>query len=505
MKKIINLYLASEIEYRRGLANMLINEGVVDFCLTDHLPWTDQPDHDERIVTVDHNPSADAEYDTVCDIDSLPAISADLMIKMLPYESMAIKMGMRRFSYPTTEYEEEKRKYLQHLRYWNYMFDKYGINLIVTHNIPHSQGKFVIYGLARVRGIPMLIWHRSGLLDERCFWGRDLSDIGSNIGKKYDEIMKMDVKGVFLDDDIKRAYESCIQGENDFISKEHRKIKNDLTSIYENSYKNMRNDLVKQFFMTIIKSLYKKGDLSLYKKRAPEFRRCKRQLRARNYYKRHLCYGVNAYNKMTSEVDYSKKYIIFFLQIYPEASTLPLAGEFAEQYNSIQLLARIAEGFDIDVYIKEHPRSVYRSKDFYDDLSRIKNVRFINTFESTDKLIRNSVAVATQTGTCILESVAKKIPVLVFGRGYFWKNCPGLFEVRSEEQGRGILEIILSDKIIINDDDVIRYFYAIQTESIHGENAVEQRKRVLNDNYGTKPYYEEERVELIKSFISEEC
>ena len=79
----INLYLASEYEYRRGLANRLIDENVVDFCLTDHLPWTYSPEHDDRIVEIDHRPSHLAEYDEVCDINELPAVSKELMEKIV--------------------------------------------------------------------------------------------------------------------------------------------------------------------------------------------------------------------------------------------------------------------------------------------------------------------------------------------------------------------------------------------------------------------------------------
>ncbi len=498
----INLYLASEYEYRRGLAHKLLEENVIDFCLTDHLPWTDAPASDDRIVTVNHNPSGNAEYSEVCDINELPALSKDLMEKMLPYESMAIKMGLRRFNYPTTEYEEEKRKYLQHLRFWNYMFDKYNINLIVTHCIPHSQGKFVVYALAKVRKIPMLIWHRS-LFDGRCFWGGSLEEIGKSVGEKYLELTKNGINDFVLDEDIQQAYSRWGMVKQEYkTEKKKRNVqqRNLVQNIYENGYKNQRNEYYKKSIRSKLRFLLKKESFEEHASKDIIFRLYRRQLRATKYYKKYQCCDVDEYNKIAGDPDYSKKFICFLPQVSPEASTIPLAGVFAEQYNSIQLLARAAEKEGVYVYVKEHPHNVYRSKDFYEQIVTIKNVKLIKTTVPSEELLKNCLAMATQTGSILLEALCQHKPSIVFGNGYYWKNCPGIFEMTDEDQGAELIGELING-IEIKDEDVKRYFYAIQLESIKEVSEFEETKRIQDDKYEITPFPLEDRVDLIKRFI----
>ena len=500
----INLYLASEFEYRRGLAHKLLDENVIDFCLADHLPWTEKPEEDERIVTVDHRPSGNDEYDIVCDLNELPMVSKELMEAMLPYESMAIHIGMRRFNYPTTEYDEEKRKYLQHLRYWNYMLDKYRINLIVTHCIPHSQGKFVVYGLAKVRKIPMLIWHQEGFFSERCIWGNSLENLGRNIGKRYVELSSKGVNNFSFDEDIERAYHACLAKP---IKQDKKKydslIRKSNSANYDNGYKYKKKEYARQYFKSIAKSIIKTGGLSQHYSKGTWFRLYRRHLKAVKYFKRHLCCSIEQYDKIAKNADYSSRYILFLPQVYPEASVIPAAGVFGEQYNSIQLLARAAEKNGVLVYVKEHPHLPYRTKDFYDEIKNIKNVRLIKTSEFTYDLIQHSIAVSTQTGTCIIEAMGIGKPVLVFGQGYLWKDAPGLFEISDENQGSEIIKSIMNG-ITINPDDVKRYFYAIQLETLKEVDVEKNRERVKNDAYVIETFPLDDRVALIKRFISEE-
>lgn len=496
------MYLASEYEYRRGLANRLLDENVIDFCLTDHLPWTESPKHDDRIVEIDHRPSHIAEYDEVCDINELPAVSKELMEKMLPYESMAIKIGMRRLDKPTTEYEEEKRKYLQHLRYWNYMFDKYNINLVVTHCIPHSQGMYVKYGLAKVRNIPFLLWHANGTFINRLSWGDSLESIGAEVGKKYLELCKYSIENVILDDDIERDYEiiKCPPRRTSRERYDKRIIKSNIKNI-DKGYKNQKKTYIRKLVRSIIRSIVKTQSLRYYREKEYWFRMNKRHFIAYRYYKKHNELSVRDYNRIAVAPDYSKEYVLYLPQVTPEANTMPLAGVFAEQYNSIQLLARAAQREGLYVYVKEHPHCPGRSKDFYREIVGIKNVRLIKTNEMSYDLMKNSIGVATQTGTCTWEALVMGKPVFVFGSGYHWKKCPGVYEIEDEEQGSRVIRDVLSGKFVFSEKEIKRYLYAFQLESLKEVSQEEEYKRVFDDNYKIPPFDLTDRVELIKKFI----
>lgn len=503
----INLYLASEYEYRRGLAHKLLEENVIDFCLVDHLPWTNAPEADDRIVTVNHVPSGNEEYSLVCDINELPTVSKELMEKMLPYESMALHIGMRRFNYPTTEYDEEKRKYLQHLRYWNYMFDKYKINLIVTHCIPHSQGMYVVYGLAQVKKIPMLIWHQTGgLFNNRCVWGYSLESLGKSIGERYIALSQNQENEDFeLDDDIKDAYNSVKpefdKGERTKYDLKMRKRNND---IYLKGYKFKKKLYINSYLRAVAKSIIRTGGIQQYRNNATWFRLTRRHLFAVKYFVRHLSCTISEYDRMAENADYSQKYILYLPQVYPEASVIPAAGVFGEQYNSIQMLARAAEKKGAFVYVKEHPQLPYRPWNFYSEIASIKNVKLIKSTEYSYDLMQNCLAVATQTGTCILEAIIMHKPVLVFGSGYFWKKAPGLFEITAESQGADVIEMLLNG-YDISDADVKRYFYAIQLETLKEVDGEETYKRILDDSYVPEPFPLDDRINLIKSMIEEYC
>lgn len=499
----VNLYLASEYEYRRGLANRLLEEDIIDFCLADHFPWTESPDHDDRIVEVDHRPSANDEYKIVCDMNELPAVSKDLIERMQPYESMAIKMGMRFLNMPITEYEEEKRKYLQHLRYWNYMLDHYHINLIVTHNTPHSQGKYVVYALSRVKKIPMLIWDACGTFGQRRFWGDSLSSIGKSVGDRYLELTRKRVNDFVLEDDIINDYDIL---KNKVIISERKqydtKIITDRATFYAKSYKDKRRRYIYQYFRQICRSIIKTRSLDLFNQNRQWFRICRRRFYAYQYYKRHLECPISEYNKIAKTADMTQRYIVFFLQVFPEANVMPRAGVFSEQYNSIQLLARAADRCGVYVYVKEHPHNPGRSWDFYDEIRYIRNVILIKTNVLSQELIENSLGVATQSGTCIWEAISLKKPVFAFGNAHYWKHCPGVIDIVDEEQGESVIRKAI-EGIKIEEADIKRYLFAIQLETLKEVNPEEEIMRVMDNSYKIPEFDLSDRVRLIKSFISQ--
>lgn len=93
----------------------------------------------------------------IVDFNEIPALSKELMEDMLPYESMCLKLGMRETGFPIAEYEEQKIMYHKHLRFWNYVIEKYNINSLYIDEVPHYQYTYIIYALAQVKKIPTLI------------------------------------------------------------------------------------------------------------------------------------------------------------------------------------------------------------------------------------------------------------------------------------------------------------------------------------------------------------
>lgn len=126
-------------------------------------------------------------------------------------------------------------------------------------------------------------------------------------------------------------------------------------------------------------------------------------------------------------------YVYFALHFQPEATTSPLGGIYVDQYFAILMLARsLPEG--VDVIVKEHPRQHFwqRFPEFYKVLKEEPNVKFAHKTTDSLELTKNSLAVATITGTVGWEALFNEKPVFLFGT-IFYENLKGVVKVTDQE------------------------------------------------------------------------
>ena len=126
--------------------------------------------------------------------------------------------------------------------------------------------------------------------------------------------------------------------------------------------------------------------------------------------------------------DFEKKYVCCLLHVDPEASIQNVVV-IDSQIAVIKMLSdALPEGWF--VYVKEHPAQYdinndpsyyhmwdgqfFRSKSFYKKIASIPHVKIVPTETPSGELADHAQAVASITGTVLLESVLKKEPVLVF-------------------------------------------------------------------------------------------
>ena len=139
-----------------------------------------------------------------------------------------------------------------------------------------------------------------------------------------------------------------------------------------------------------------------------------------NYYFRYL----NS-QKYYKNPDMSLKYVYLPLHYQPEASTIVCAQKYEKQLFFIDSIAKSLPA-DTVLYVKEHYALIgHRDKHFYKQLNNYPNIRIISPFESSAELIKNSVAVATLTGTAGWEAMLLRKPVILGGHIYF-DNAPGV-------------------------------------------------------------------------------
>ena len=114
------------------------------------------------------------------------------------------------------------------------------------------------------------------------------------------------------------------------------------------------------------------------------------------------------------------RYGIYFLHLQPEANTMPEAGIYYDQF---QLIKKLSDAMpsDMTLLVKEHPSTFssacdtrYRPKGFYARLCEIRNVKICPLDSSPFSLIDNSKFVASISGMCMTEALARSIPVISF-------------------------------------------------------------------------------------------
>jgi hypothetical protein len=123
-----------------------------------------------------------------------------------------------------------------------------------------------------------------------------------------------------------------------------------------------------------------------------------------------------------------ERYVYFPLHLQPELTTAALGGIYADQLLAVEALSAWVPK-DCAIYLKENPKQTekQRGPHFYQRLRALPNVRLLGRQENSVDLMRNSVGVATITGTAGWEALFVGKPVLVFGSAWY-REFPGVLE-----------------------------------------------------------------------------
>jgi hypothetical protein len=167
------------------------------------------------------------------------------------------------------------------------------------------------------------------------------------------------------------------------------------------------------------------------------------------------------YDKNVTDVNYDSKFVFFALHYQPEATTLPLGGVFDNQLLALKILSEsIPE--DWTIYVKEHPRQLstknigtrnirkgftlerrhFRSKEDYNKMLRMKNVRLVSLREDSKELTRKSIFAATITGSVAWESLLARKACMIFGHSWN-SSCNSCYMVTSVDDCKQAILAIL--------------------------------------------------------------
>lgn len=341
-------------------------------------------------------------------------------------ESTCLKMMDRNYKSPIKyrRYEFRKRTYLAQLASAYSILTTHRFDQVLFSLTPHNTFDYIIHHLAQRLGI------------------------------KSSFFAQIQVKDSFFHaTDIKQIYHQILPALENNPS-------TDLPEHLENEIAD-RNGSSKPFYMTRANLSWKQ---IIYRKQ-------KRILRLHSYTQ--TIFAIPPYLSYLTcpklHAPPKSKYVYFALHFQPEATTSPMGGIYVDQYFAILMLARsLPEG--VDVVVKEHPRQRMwqRTCEFYSVLKAEKNVKFAHKKVDSLELTRNSLAVATITGTVGWEAIFNKKPVFIFGN-VFYRFLKGVVHVTDQNSITAAIDQIESDKFEYASEQNIRaYLSAIHQVSYTG-------------------------------------
>jgi hypothetical protein len=375
-------------------------------------------------------------------------IDEELIEKMSDCEVVMLKMMDRLPQNLSLSYEDRKRLYLKHLRFWNHVIENNSIDLFLFSSPPHETYDYVIYSLCKLKKIPTILFFQTRVFDTITMF-EDVEENVYGMQAKYQELLEkyesVDESLISLSGRFKKDFEMNME-QKDPVRFEMLREKP--------SHNNLSLRLKKFDFYRIGKFI-RKG--ILVKKIINYFDRTNRDDRILQFYKKQVILP-----------DLSKKYIYFPLHLQPEASTSPMAGAYVDQILIAQMIAYYIPK-DVLIYVKENPfqAAAGRDMEFYKDLLRIANVRFVPDSFSSFALINNSLCVATATGTAGWEALYRRKPVLMFGHN-FYQYAKGVFRIKTITDCRRALDKIILENYMPNLKDLKIFLKALEATTIEG-------------------------------------
>ena len=302
------------------------------------------------------------DYSSLPEWEEAPEIDGDVLQMLQPYKSTIFEMlSLRIYSVYYGRYDELEVLYLRHVKFWSYYLKKYHIDVIFFPVIPHLAWEYTLYALAKkVYKIPTLLIYETHIR-KLCLPGTCVENIGNNLISCYSN--DKELKCTEIERFVQRYYSN--------VSGEHSAKSNLEKTAFR---KQLYHDLY--YVPSVIKPFREIGKCVVYRKKGV-WESFARFLFIQNI--RRKCREISYYNRKTHSTPINEEYVCFFLQLTPEASTLPWAGEYSNQLIGVRLLAEALGECNIRLVVKEHWVQPYRTKAFYDELFSIPNLCCVDT------------------------------------------------------------------------------------------------------------------------------
>lgn len=318
----------------------------------------------------------------------------------------------------------DREAYFHRLLIWSLrFFYEHKPNVMVAIEKPHSHAQYLFFELARYLGIKTIHFKDCSFLpvnflqNENGSYVKVAQDKDAKICEKFDAKIDLYVDKIILSNSSNAVYSPH------YMKKQFSDSK--LISRFINFFK--------KGLKTELRNFLSDGKLIFNRDYSPinpyRFLYLRRFL-IKSRRKKNL---LKAFKKEIEKVDLARSYIYFPLHYEPERTTNPDGEDFQDQFKALVYLRSIFPK-NIKIIIKEHPSQFLmaergsrgRSPLFYKLIKNVDGVELVDTHMDSFKLIRNSIGVATITGSVALEAAILGKKSIVFGQAWY-TGCPNTF------------------------------------------------------------------------------
>lgn len=383
------------------------------------------------------------------DPSSFPLPSAELIHQMRSAESTVLTMMNRKFA--ALNVDERKHLYYTMLGYWAGVLDTYTPEAIVFNAIPHATYNFILYALAKQRGIKTLMfvdtWEPDRIMPITDYIEGNATFnalVHDNSHKKYTEEN--------LSPALREYYRLQITPKADatpnYIKLQKKEIAADrkISALVFGVMQAIRHGLFLKTVQRRVRGLFV-ADVKELSKRE--------------------------YASVQTLPDFSAPFVYLALHFQPERTTSPQGDMFVDQVLMIETIAAsLPDGWFL--YVKEHPMQWWmrgsrdparymnvRYSGYYLRVANIPRVKLIPPETDTFTLMQKARAVATVTGTVGFEALMRLKPVLLFGHSWY-KFFPSLFRITDVSSCRAALDRI-SKGFAVDRQDVLHFLKSVDT------------------------------------------
>lgn len=373
---------------------------------------------------------------------------------------------------------ERQRHFRNMLRNWNAVIENLKPEAVISAIIPHRVYDYALFLLCNYKRIPFVSFKNTA------FTGRiipvtSIYNIESTITADYQNLSgKFDTPALIdsMPKDIYQEYQKVKKdysiAEPQYMKRHIQSSKNDSSLIGVTkkfirraySHKNLffgGNGYIVKGIPTYLKS----KNRSIEKSSASILHHAIRKHK-NNKFKSRL---KKHYESLVESPQYNENYIFLPLHYQPEMTSNPSGDIFVDQLLCIDALSSGIPS-SCKIYVKEHKAQFYahteghtsRIKEFYDDLKKFSNVKLMPLDEDVFKLISNSAAVATVTGTAGWEAMVRAKPVIIFGLSWY-EGYEGVLKIRNQNDANNIQPFI--ENFSFSESNLLTYLLAFSKNS----------------------------------------